>query len=180
MIILGQNPENKRLYTQDIASIMEEAVRRYGEEEWKINVIANEMHGHLGIYTLIGAKMGLYAREALGADKGGIKVISYAGLKPPVSCFNDGLQVGTGATLGHGLIQVAERDKPLPAAEFRFHENTVKISLREDIREEIAAFLRETLLQSGGLTEAYWKKVRKQAIVYWLRLDRKQIFELVE
>jgi len=180
MIILEQITENKQLYTGDVSSIMEEAVRRYGAEEWKINVIANEMHGHLGIYTLIGAKMGLYAREILGAVRGEIKVTSFAGLKPPVSCFNDGLQVGTGATLGHGLIQVAERDKPWPAAVFKFHENTVKISLREATQHEIAAFLGETLQQSGGLTEEYWKKVREQAIVYWLRLDRKQIFEIME
>ena len=37
-----------------------------------------------------------------------LKVLSFAGTRPPISCFNDGLQISTGATLGHGSIKIAK------------------------------------------------------------------------
>ena len=77
-------------------------------KEWKIVVLTNEFHEHMGIYSILGAKMGLRAREYfhLGIDE--LEILSFAGSTPPVSCLNDGLQVSTGATLGHGTITLGE------------------------------------------------------------------------
>ncbi len=44
----------------------------------------------------IGVKMGIRAREYFNIGVDDILVTTYAGHKPPVSCMNDGLQVGNG------------------------------------------------------------------------------------
>ena len=36
---------------------MNEIIERYGLEEWKVGVLANELHGHLGIYATVGVKI---------------------------------------------------------------------------------------------------------------------------
>lgn len=41
--------------------------------------------------------------------------------------MNDGLQVGTGASVGHGLITVAEIDTPRPEARFTFKDKTIRL-----------------------------------------------------
>ena len=58
-------------------------------------------HGHLGPYAVLGARVGAYALQRLGAGKyfGMEAWITCAGA-PPESCFLDGIQVATGCTLG--------------------------------------------------------------------------------
>ena len=47
-----------------------------------------------------------------------VKIISFAGNTPPISCMNDGLQVSTGATIGHGLITIEATAEAYPGAIF--------------------------------------------------------------
>ena len=81
-------------------------ITRHGLEEWKATVLTSELHRHLGTYSIVGAKMGLRARERFNVALDELRVESHAGLKPPLSCVNDGLQVATGASLGRGTITV--------------------------------------------------------------------------
>ncbi len=63
---------------------------------------AAQFHGHLGPMMVFGARMGMAALRAVDA-KGYFDVeIKCEGpmAKPPASCFLDGLQISTGATLG--------------------------------------------------------------------------------
>jgi formylmethanofuran dehydrogenase subunit E len=63
---------------------------------------AVQMHGHLGPMLSFGARMGMAALKAVDA-KGYFDVeITCEGpfTKPPESCFLDGIQISTGATLG--------------------------------------------------------------------------------
>ena len=63
---------------------------------------AAQFHGHLGPMMVFGARMGMAALHAVDA-KGYFDVeITCEGplVKPPASCFLDGLQISTGATLG--------------------------------------------------------------------------------
>ncbi|MCK7460838.1 MAG: formylmethanofuran dehydrogenase subunit E family protein [Sphingobacterium sp.] len=121
-------------------------------------VLTSELHGHLGIYAIIGAKMGLYAREILGAGHDELVINSLAGSKPPVSCMNDGLQVSTGATLGHGLISVKQTDKPTPSAAFTYKGKTLTDLLIKPLQKEIDGIIKDAIHSSGGLTEEYWQK----------------------
>jgi len=52
-------PDEPRLFREDINQFMNQIIERHGRKEWKIVVLTNEFHDHLGIYSVIGAKMGL-------------------------------------------------------------------------------------------------------------------------
>jgi pyrimidine-specific ribonucleoside hydrolase len=166
-------------YATDVQMIMNDAIESYGEEEWRLVVLTSELHGHLGIYAIIGAKMGMYALETFGASHDELFISSQAGAKPPISCLNDGLQVSTGATLGHGLIIVQRTDKPVPAAEFTYHGKTLNIKLKDSFREDVESSIREAIKSSGGINEQYWQKVREIGISIWLKYNRNDIFETV-
>lgn len=71
---------------------------------------AVQMHGHLGPMLSFGARMGMAALRAVDA-KGyfDVEVICEGPfMKPPESCFLDGMQISTGATLGKRNLQWVE------------------------------------------------------------------------
>ncbi len=173
-------PACEQTYAADVRAIMRETVGRHGASEWRAAVLTNEMHGHLGIYATIGVKMGMRAREWFGIGVDDMEVVSHAGLTPPVSCMNDGLQVATGASLGHGLISVAEVDSPRPEATFRFKGRTLRLRLKDEYARRIAQDCRRGVELYGGLNEDYWQYVRALALSYWLDFDRHDIFETEE
>ncbi len=171
-------PLQPDLYAADVAPMIDTALQRHGASEWRAAVLTNELHGHLGIYATIGVKMGIRAREYFNIGIDDLQVTSHAGSRPPVSCLNDGLQVGTGATVGHGLIRVPPTDDPRPSAEFRFKDRAIRLTLKPDcarrIRNEVAA----GVARYGADTPAYWQYVRALALRYWADLDRHQIFDI--
>ena len=116
-------PDQPEMYTYDVRKILDSAMARYGAEEWKACVMTDEFHGHLGVFSIVGAKMGIKARELFGVGPDILKVTTYAGTKPPYSCLNDGIQVSTGATIGQGLITIAAVEKTRPEAIFTYGEN---------------------------------------------------------
>lgn len=164
-------------YISDIQLIMESTIKKYGKEEWAACVLTSELHRHLGVYSLIGTKMGIRAREYFGAGVDELRVVSFAGLNPPFSCLNDGLQVSTGATLGHGLISVNENTK-LPKAEFYYLGQQITISLKEEYRNKIASEIRDLSIIYGLDSNIYWDLLRTLALQYWSNWDRHDIFEI--
>ena len=146
--------------------------------EWRAGVLTNELHGHLGIYATIGVKMGIRAREYFNIGVDDILVTTYAGHKPPVSCMNDGLQVGTGASVGHGLITVTEIDTPRPEARFTFKDKTIRLVLKPRYADRIRRDVKRGIELYGDLTEPYWQYVRALALRYWLDFDRHEIFDM--
>ena len=171
-------PTAPQHYAADVAPLIDTALRRHGASEWRAVVLTNELHGHLGIYATVGVKMGIRAREyfAIGVDD--LEVTTYAGSRPPVSCLNDGLQVGTGGTVGHGLITVAAVDAPRPEAAFRFKGRTIRLRLKPEYAARIRDDVQRGVAQYGPDSEAYWQYVRGLALRYWLDFDRYTIFEL--
>ena len=157
--------------------IAEETIARFGVREWRLAVLTNEIHGHLGIYSTLGAKMGLRALEFFEKEglTGEVTVVSFAGTEPPVSCFGDGLQVSTGATVGHGLFTVSEEPLKRPEALFTCCGKTLSLRLKPEyeamIREDIAS-----AVSRFGHSPAYWQHVRSLAIFYWSTWDRREIF----
>jgi len=72
-----------------------------------------EFHGHLGPYVVLGYRMGMIALERTGS--GGHFEISaeiHSVLSPPRSCLIDGVQLGSGCTLGKRNITVEETAGP--------------------------------------------------------------------
>lgn len=178
--VLGRFPARAGEYAADVAAIVDSTTLRYGAGEWRAAVLTNELHGHLGIYATIGVKMGIRAREWFGIGIDDMEVVSMAGLAPPVSCLNDGLQTATGATLGHGLITVEPSDTPRAEAVFRFKNRAVRLRLRREYADRIEEDCRRGAELYGGLSPEYWQYVRALAIACWRDLDRHEIFEIEE
>ena len=175
-VIFTEIPRNPSLFREDVRPIVNQVIDVYGIEEWKACLLTNEFHRHLGIYSLIGAKMGVRAREILEAPFDTLEVISNAGNRPPTSCMNDGLQVSTGASLGRGTIRVLE-GKPSPSAVFVYNELRLTLTLKNEVWGKVKKDIRKLVELHGGMNKAYFNDVRELSIRYWLDLDRYEIFD---
>jgi len=85
MMLFKQIPVDPELYNDDIRPMVAQTVERFGLAEWRAAVWTNELHGHLGIYAVMGVKMGLAVIGHLEVESGDVSVHSYAGTKQPVS-----------------------------------------------------------------------------------------------
>ena len=179
-VVFNRFPVQLNMFRYDVRPIADSAIARYGTEEWKANVMTDEFHGHLGVYSIVGAKMGIRARELFGVGPDMLEVMTYAGSKPPYSCLNDGIQVSTGATLGMGLIQLASEKIVEPSAVFTYKGRSIKISLKKEYLEKVDADINEGIVKFGLMDDGYWKLIRHNALKYWLEWDRNKIFDIVE
>ena len=72
-----------------------------------------QLHGHCGPFLVLGIRMGLHALSLLHhPGYFGIRAESEAGTRPSLSCLNDGVQIGSGCTLGKGNLVVVGSDRP--------------------------------------------------------------------
>ncbi len=179
-ITFDRFPADSAAFQYDVKEIMNEVIKKYGKEEWRVCVLTNEIHGHLGTYSIVGAKMGMKAREILNAEIDRIEVFSFAGNTPPLSCMNDGLQISTGATLGLGMIKINNDSVSSPSAIFIYKDKKIKLTLKKEIYDKIENDIDAGVLKYGGLTEGYWKLIRAASLKHWLELDRNEIFEIEE
>jgi pyrimidine-specific ribonucleoside hydrolase len=175
-VVLSRFPTEPSALREDVAEVADGILKRHGAEEWKAALLTNELHRHLGIYSLVGVKMGIRARELLDASLDDLSVESHAGLRPPMSCLTDGLQVATGATLGRGTIRVEGGD-PAPKAVFAKGEARLKLALKDEVWRQIRSDVAAAVAQFGNLTPEYFGEIRRLSIRYWLTLDRREIFE---
>ena len=111
-VCLKAYPTDPALFNETLGPFVKQIIERHGLEEWKATLLTNEMHRHLGLWSIIGAKMGVRAREILNAPFDHLEVISFAGYQPPFSCLNDGIQISTGSSLGRGTISNTLVGKP--------------------------------------------------------------------
>jgi inosine-uridine nucleoside N-ribohydrolase/formylmethanofuran dehydrogenase subunit E len=179
-IVFNKFPVQHEMFNYDIRPIIDSAIARYGNDEWKANVMTDEFHRHLGVFSIVGAKMGIKARELFGVGADLLEVTSFAGTTPPYSCLNDGLQVSTGATLGMGTIHLATRGKSQPMAIFTYNDRSIRISLKKEFLDLVDADIKEGIMKFGLLDDGYWKLIRHNALKYWLEWDRNKIFDIEE
>ena len=175
-VVLSSFPVKPGFYAPDLRPLVGQIIEKYGLEEWKACVLTNELHRHLGAYNVIGAKMGIRAREILGAPMDSLRVTSMAGNQPPQSCLNDGLQVSTGASLGRGSIEISSPGSE-PAAIFYYQQKAVQLRLKPEVVDRIKASIQGAIKEFGDLTPAYFARIRELSIRSWLELDRRQIFQ---
>jgi len=177
-VVLNQYPVTISSFRDDIGVNINEIISRHGLEEWKAAILTNEMHRHLGAYSLIGVKMGILAREILEADLDELRVISFSGMKPPISCLSDGLQVSTGASLGRGNIRMILNNESILKAIFIMDDRKIRIELKPDIMKKLDSEIQNLAQQYGYGSHIYFKEVRKLSIQYWVNLNRKHMFEV--
>ena len=87
--------------------------RQLSDPAWLVAVV--QFHGHLGPSVVAGARMGMIGlREVDAKGYFDVQVTCEGPLaKPPQSCFLDGIQVATGATLGKRTLQWTQADQLL-------------------------------------------------------------------
>jgi pyrimidine-specific ribonucleoside hydrolase len=178
MQVIKAIPPDTSFYMTDVQPYVTEIRTLYGEDEWTSGVIANELHRHLGVFAIIGVKMGIRAREYFCTGVDEMTVTSHAGSIPPISCMNDGVQVSTGATPGHGLLTVSTETPSFPAADFTHKGKTIRIAIKKDLAEKVSAELKEINFVYGLDSDIYWELVRQNSIKYWLQFDRHSIFDI--
>ncbi len=170
-------PVDTTLYLPDYKGIVNNTIKKYGLIEWKAICMTNEIHGHTGIYSIIGAKMGVRAMEYFNVGVNNLEVLSFAGNFPPLSCFNDGIQISTGATIGQGLITISDSISNIPTAEFNFYNRKIKISVKPEIAKKMQEEIKFGVETYGLLTDKYWQYIENLAIKYWKDFDRNEIFD---
>lgn len=181
MRVLLALPQDAVIYNADAAALIREGVpEKFGTEEWTAIVLTHEFHQHVGIYTLLGAKMAVRARELLGAPMRAVEVVAETTRKQPFACMVDGLQVGLGSTLGQNLIEVPEDGTPAVAARFAFGGHTIRLSLKPEYSDRLATIISDARAAHGDLTPAYFEAVEKASYDVWKEFDRKEIFEVEE
>ncbi len=176
-VIMADFPTAPEQLLPDVRELATEIIARHGLEEWKAAVLTSELHRHLGTYSIVGAKMGLRARERFNVALDELRVESLAGLKPPLSCVNDGLQVATGASLGRGTITVVTNGPPACEALFSYGERRLRLRLKPELAKRIAADMAELEKRYGGTTPQYFQDVRSVSLKHWLSFDRATMFE---
>ena len=176
-VIMAEFPTAPQQLLSDVRESAAQIIARHGLEEWKAAVLTSELHRHLGTYSIVGAKMGLRARERFNVALDELHVESRAGLKPPLSCVNDGLQVATGASLGRGTISVVTNGLPACEAIFRYGDRRVRLRLKPEFAKQIAADMVALEKRHGGTTPEYFQDVRGVSLRHWLNFDRATMFE---
>lgn len=171
-------PIDPGLYKSEYAAIVNKTIEKFGFIEWKAICMTNEIHGHTGIYSIIGAKMGIRAMEYFNLGVNNMEVTSLAGMDPPLSCFNDGIQISTGATIGQGLISVSDSVSAIPSAFFTFNRQRIFIELKPEIAEQMKSEIRFGVQNYGLQSDEYWLYIEKLALKYWEAYDRHEIFEI--
>ena len=114
---------------------------------------AVRLHGHLGPSVIAGTRMGMAGLKAVEA-KGYFDVeVTCEGpfAKPPQSCFLDGLQAGTGATLGKRNLIWIEAEKVV--VRVKNTETGMSVALRPT----------PELLELSGLSQSSPKQETKPA-----------------
>ncbi len=173
-------PIDTALYKPQYVEIVSSTIEKFGLIEWKAIAMTNEIHGHTGIYSIIGAKAGIRAMEYFNVGVNNMKVITFAGRKPPLSCFNDGVQISTGATIGQGLITVADSVSGIPSAIFEFNKQRVHLSIKKEIAQQMRKEIKHGIKTYGLLTDEYWRYIETLAIEYWSDFNRYRIFDIEE
>lgn len=175
LINLKRFPEHPSDFNSKVRPYVTRILQKHGREEWMAVVLTNELHHHMGLYSIVGAKMGIRAREILQAPFDTITVVSYAGFKPPYSCLNDGIQVSTGASLGRGAIRVTDGNEP--RADFISGEKKVTLKLRQEIIDDIEKVIKECSEKYSFQSPRYFDELDRLSVEYWLKWDRARLFE---
>ena len=176
-VCLNAYPTDPAQFKTFVRPYVSQIIQRHGLEEWKAVLLTNEFHRHLGMWSIIGAKMGIRAREVLGAPFDELEVVSFSGYKPPFSCISDGLQVSTGASLGRATITNTHLGQP--EALFIYKGKRLRLSVKPEVKSQVGKVIKELSRKYGFRSHQYFHELDKISVEYWLEWDRNRIFHEV-
>ena len=176
--VLKDLPMNPEAYHEEAAELVRAGIPdKFGHEEWDAIVLTHELHQHVGIMTVVGAKMAVRARKLLDAPPRAVRIVSETGPAPPLACAIDGLQVGLASTYAQQLIAAPEVYEPKLAATFEYKGHKIRLSLRPEYRKQVGECIQSAIRAHGNLTPAYFEQVEEFSYRVWADFDRKVIFK---
>lgn len=97
------------------------------DREYSIEDLA-AFHGHLGPYIVLGYRIGRYVRHHFCSDPFQMKANVFCESIPPQSCLADGVQIGSGCTLGKRNIEIVASKEI--RCEFAYGEKRIAVRPR--------------------------------------------------
>jgi len=109
-----------------------------------------EFHGHLGPYIVLGYRAGMLAREALESPGYfDLHAEAVCPLKTPMSCFLDGLQMGSGCTVGKRNLIFTD-GAPIGCRFTAQDGHAFEIRLKDNLPARIAAAIAADGVEATG------------------------------
>ena len=118
---------------------------------------AEELHGHLGPFLVIGVRIGETAKRMLEVESNEkLRATVKIPLKTPFSCILDGIQSTTQCTVGNQKLKIENSQREI-TVQFKLENpnNTLKIGVNQQIIEE----LKQEFSQGATNQELAWKIV---------------------
>ena len=118
---------------------------------------AEELHGHLGPFLVIGVRIGETAKRMLEVESNEkLRATVKIPLKTPFSCILDGIQSTTQCTVGNQKLKIENSQHEI-MAQFKLENsnNILKIGVNQQIIEE----LKQKFSQGATNQELAWKIV---------------------
>ncbi len=176
--VFAHFPTAPDFYREPVAALIREGlVERFGEDEFAAVVLSHEIHQHIGIYTIIGAKMGVRARELLEAPRRAVEVVVETQPDTPPACAVDGLQASLGSTYGQDLIRIQPVVERGLTVTFTHGDRRLRVALKDGFKAEIQRIVETNATRHGDLSPAYFEAIRAASYRIWAEWDRAQIFE---
>jgi len=176
-LILERFPISAEWYRPEAAALIREGVvERYGVEEWRAVVLAQELHQHVGIYTILGAKMGVRARSLLQAPTRAVEVMLDTGGNGPMTCAADGIQASLASTFGQTLVRLNHPEVPRLAATFEFEGRALRLILKPEHQDVIQGYVSTAREQHGDLSPEYFQELERISYQVWSDFDRSEVF----
>lgn len=118
---------------------------------------AENLHGHLGPFLVIGVKMAKHAKKILNMEKAeqlDLQVMAKLPLTTPFSCILDGIQSTTQCTVGNRKLKVKNFKEGVTAV-FRL-KNQNKI-IKVQVKRQVLETLKQQLSNGASVEELAWK-----------------------
>jgi formylmethanofuran dehydrogenase subunit E len=99
---------------------------------------AERLHGHLGPFLVIGARMGKTAKQVLSIKENGkLQAEATVPLLTPYSCVLDGIQATTNCTIGNQKLRIKNSKKEISASFTLDSAKAIKISVKPEIVKKL-------------------------------------------
>lgn len=135
---------------------------------------AEELHGHLGPFLVIGVRMGEIARSFLNVDGSNpdMRVMVKVPLITPFSCILDGIQAVTRCTVGNRKLRIKNSDGPIMAV---FKLRGCGKALRICVRPQPIEVLKRRLMDGDPNEELAWEvAAMPEETLFELNVSRKK------
>lgn len=177
-VVLVDGPLPESVLQPDVRRRRAAMLANNGPDEWFAQLLLNELHEHLGAYSIIGVKMGLRAAELLNAPQHAMTIVSSTPASQPVSCLNDGLMVSTGSTPGRSLFSHTPGPPGTVEATFSYNGRTITLRLKDEYRAHIRTAIQSLRARFTLEDDGYWDGVRELGLEIWQSWHRRDLFEV--